>query len=50
MGLPTFSESTTKDQTPQQETQTEQVATGAGANTGAGEAMEEEYAKREGGS
>lgn len=68
MGLPTFSESTTtKDQTPQQETQTEQVATGAGANTGAGvtrpkteeekeadrlyeEALEEEYAKREGGS
>ncbi|KAF4336430.1 NAPE-hydrolyzing phospholipase D [Fusarium beomiforme] len=70
MGLPAFSESTTStssSQTPQQEyINSTVVATGAGANTGAGvtrpkteeekeadrlyeEAMEEEYAKRDGG-
>ncbi|KAJ4134927.1 hypothetical protein NW768_004536 [Fusarium equiseti] len=69
MGLPSYSESaTTKpSETPQELNGTTGVATGAGANTGAGvtrpkteeeleadrlyeEAMEEEYAKRDGGS
>lgn len=68
MGLPSYSESTTTktSETPQEQNNTG-VATGAGANTGAGvtrpkteeeleadrlyeEAMEEEYAKRDGGS
>ncbi|KAF4961458.1 hypothetical protein FGADI_237 [Fusarium gaditjirri] len=69
MGLPAFSEpaATASPQTPQQEQNySTGVATGAGANTGAGvtrpkteeekeadriyeEAMEEEYAKRDGG-
>ena len=69
MGLPSYSESTTTktSETPQEQTNTTGVATGAGVNTGAGvtrpkteeeleadrlyeEAMEDEYAKRDGGS